>query len=818
MAATALQGKTDVMGRDGFTWWVGEVEDKEAPQEIGRVRVRILGWYTGSQAKEAYLTTVPTKSLPWATVLLPTDQAGIKNTGTATALEVGAQVLGFFLDGEEAQLPVVIGSFRGFKTDESGQDSEVAKTVIADGEKAGELPEQAQDLSGGEVAGGNPFNKTGEQPANTDGGESTDRGLLGILSRGLEGHYASNPMVIPTSVFGIADGAAGPAGSGFETDLERMLTEAGNLAATLAVDPLGNLVSIVTGKKVDNKILSKAIRGINLAIANGISGIMSWMKEVMAKIIESVIGKLKSLLSNVIPTGIITTLMDVAGMLFNVFCMFEASHILGIIRSAFTNTTAFAKSLANMVVKKVFDGISTAISGAVGAIMGKIKEGLQKIGKTINVIVSAIATARDAIGKFRALVGKITSIFQMDFSKLNFQNIVKLILGLIMSLLKKKNCGRKIRKSRSNFWMPLWGSSTCESPPEFMKREVSVDVVTGKPKTQGDIITEMYQGLKSYDMEIQSFMNGSSIVQDNNAGKQKTIVSDTGGQTRISDSFGNTHYNIPGNETKIIGGDECLNVKGNRCVTIEGDYTLKVNGDFNIEVGGSHNTHQSNGVGLEEGESDVLDANYDGDTPGEQQAKSTEVIAADHEVNYQGTWGLQASNITLTAIGDFEVDANSITNKATAMMNSISGEIINECAWQTNFVNNQIYTMIGMLNPIPIAITGRLTMIKGPDVVLQSEGLTGSLLPAAYIRSVVGMTKPCGIVETMGGAVGSVRATIGLGKGVPSIITERIKGIGAITNSVLGVGTIRYGVTAGKASFGCRAGPTTIYGLPIMLN
>ena len=66
-------------------------------------------------------------------------------------------------------------------------------------------------------------------------------------------------MVVPTSIFGIADGAAGPAGSGFETDLERMLKEAGNLAATLAVDPLGNLVSIVTGKKVDNKILSKAL-------------------------------------------------------------------------------------------------------------------------------------------------------------------------------------------------------------------------------------------------------------------------------------------------------------------------------------------------------------------------------------------------------------------------------------------------------------------------------------------------------------------------------------------------------------------------------
>ena len=808
MAATALQGKTDVMGRDGFTWWVGEVEDKEDPQEIGRVRVRIVGWYTGGNPKEAYLTTIPTKVLPWASVLLPTDQAGIKNTGTSTALEVGAQVLGFFLDGEEAQLPVVIGSFRGFRTDESGQDSEVSKTTIADPSNAGELPVQSKDLSGGEVAGGNPFNVLGTEAANTDGGESTDRGIFGEAVRGFEGHYAANPLVVPTSIFSIADGAAGPAGAGFETDLERMLKEAGTLASTLARDPLGNLVSVITGKKVDSKILDKAMHGINNFIANGISGIMSWMKEVMAKVIEAVVSKLKSLLSNIIPTGIITTLMDIAGTLFNVFCMFEASHILGLISSAFTNTAQFAASLSNMIVQKVYDGISTAISGAIGSIMGKIKSGLQKISKTINVIVSAIATARDAIGKFRSLVGKIQSIFQMDFSKLNFQNIVKIIIGLILSLVSKKDCGRKIRKARSNFWLPLWGSSTCATPPEFMLRTVETDIVTGKPKTQGDIITEMYQDLKSYDMEVQTFMNGSAIIQDNNKGKEKTIVTDTGGQTKISDRFGNTHFNQPGNETKIVGGDICTNVKGNQCVTIEGDYTLKVMGDFKVEVGGSHDQHQSNGVGVEE----------DGVTPGDQQAKSTKVIAADHEVNYQGAWGIQAAHITQTAIGNYEVNANSITNKSQALMNSISGEIINECAWETNFVNNQIYTMIGMLNPIPIAVTGRLTMIKGPDVVLQSEGLTGSLFPAAYIRSVVGLTKPCGIVETMSGTVGSVRATIGLGKGIPSIITERIKGVGAITNNVMGAGVIRYNVLAGKASFGCRVGPTNVYGLPLMLN
>ena len=71
-------GKSDVMGRDGFTWWVGEVEDIEDPQNLGRTKVRIIGWYTGA-GNVAYTKDMPTEDLPWAVTMLPTDQAGIKN-------------------------------------------------------------------------------------------------------------------------------------------------------------------------------------------------------------------------------------------------------------------------------------------------------------------------------------------------------------------------------------------------------------------------------------------------------------------------------------------------------------------------------------------------------------------------------------------------------------------------------------------------------------------------------------------------------------------------------------------------------------------
>ena len=126
--------RTDYLGRDTFTWWVGEVEEIRDPAELGRIKVRILGWYTGNNDGQAYFIEVPMEIIRWATVLLPCDQPQTKSSGTTTELQCGAWVLGFFLDGEEAQLPVVLGAFRGFQ-----QKKADAKTTIADPKVAIEL-------------------------------------------------------------------------------------------------------------------------------------------------------------------------------------------------------------------------------------------------------------------------------------------------------------------------------------------------------------------------------------------------------------------------------------------------------------------------------------------------------------------------------------------------------------------------------------------------------------------------------------------------------------------------------------------------------
>jgi hypothetical protein len=93
------------LGKDGFNWWVGVVETRVDPLGLGRCQIRIFGWHTMDK------TELPTKELPWATPMYP-----INNSKTFSAPMVDDWIVGFFMDGESGQFPVMMGVLPGIKT------------------------------------------------------------------------------------------------------------------------------------------------------------------------------------------------------------------------------------------------------------------------------------------------------------------------------------------------------------------------------------------------------------------------------------------------------------------------------------------------------------------------------------------------------------------------------------------------------------------------------------------------------------------------------------------------------------------------------
>ena len=109
--------KSNFLGRDGFRWWVGQIapESAQGKQINGsgwgnRLKVRILGYHPDNDVE------LTNEQLPWAHVLLsPESGSGRGNKSKSIRLLPGDNVFGFFMDGDDAQQPVIMGVFANTK-------------------------------------------------------------------------------------------------------------------------------------------------------------------------------------------------------------------------------------------------------------------------------------------------------------------------------------------------------------------------------------------------------------------------------------------------------------------------------------------------------------------------------------------------------------------------------------------------------------------------------------------------------------------------------------------------------------------------------
>lgn len=89
---------------DQVRWFTGQVVNINDPIQLGRIKVRIYGIHSESTVD------IPDTDLPWAQTTTPLTEGGTSELGNPLGIQVGALVFGLFMDGQNSQMPLVLGS------------------------------------------------------------------------------------------------------------------------------------------------------------------------------------------------------------------------------------------------------------------------------------------------------------------------------------------------------------------------------------------------------------------------------------------------------------------------------------------------------------------------------------------------------------------------------------------------------------------------------------------------------------------------------------------------------------------------------------
>lgn len=141
---------TTSLGEQGFRWFFAKVlERKNDPLKIGRVRISIFGIHDEDMG-----ANVPVGV--WATVVNPIQSASAGHVGVSpVGLLEGSIVFGFFADGAEGQVPVLLGSMNGAPGGVSDIPLEAYKRGVANTPVKGEFVAEPDTAYAAEY----PYNK-----------------------------------------------------------------------------------------------------------------------------------------------------------------------------------------------------------------------------------------------------------------------------------------------------------------------------------------------------------------------------------------------------------------------------------------------------------------------------------------------------------------------------------------------------------------------------------------------------------------------------------------------------------------------------------
>ena len=410
-----MESIANFIGREGFNWWVGQVENDGAKfwnaelddgagdfdygdwDWTNKVKVRIIGYHNPNRKE------LPTKDLPWAQVLMPPIYSQRSGIGSVHQLQLNSWVVGFFMDGTSAQIPIVMGSI--------SDENPTSGYGVAGGKEEGfaqlatpnyKFPDHNGDGSSAANTGStvqtNEESGVDEAPTNNEGhkneeGTEDTKNERGAAKTESEKQKAATEKQKVTVQVG-----NGKCGSETATKLEGPMAEFMKFARGIEKNDIDEFIDKKTGKVVD---LEYEINLTQQRIQKKLTGLTANIKGV---VMEDVNKLIKEGLEDIgipdpeLDTAVKKQLKDVGDL---VSCLFK---------QMLSELGDFIKGMLSDLLEKVLDTALCLVQNFLGEIMNKIMDMIQNALDMLKGVTGAIKGARD---KIQNLLNKVLDFIDL---------------------------------------------------------------------------------------------------------------------------------------------------------------------------------------------------------------------------------------------------------------------------------------------------------------------------------------------------------------------------------------------------------------------
>jgi hypothetical protein len=436
--------KSNYIGKDGFSWWIGQVAKKDTWEKgsefsnqgdwSARCKVRIVGHHSFDGS------ILADEDLPWAQVMLdPSFGSAQGGIGGTLALRGGETCIGFFLDGDDGQQPVIIGllyrsdGVKNLQTEDVVAKEKSSRFKPFTGHPGNNPPSTQRNIRGAkEIDQANPNESPKETtpvPKDLNLAYTTDLGFnidgvsvtpqFGDKLAGVFKDIPASSTQAVAAAFTTRDAFVKP--NGCQNNLIGQITQGLQdfIAFTNGLDQyLGVYIDPVLNEIVD---IANAIRNIARQIVGIIKLIINNLRDTIFKCIAWAFRKLVGL---IIPPPQQTIVLEIMKKILDViFCILEKlpggiiDYIEGLLGDLAANTinapVCAVEQWTAGVLAKVMDSIEEALSTIMSGI-GWLTGGLSTVSGILNQ-ASSLASQIFSFLECTGLACKTPSVWAANF-------------------------------------------------------------------------------------------------------------------------------------------------------------------------------------------------------------------------------------------------------------------------------------------------------------------------------------------------------------------------------------------------------------------